>query len=121
MTTNNNLIHPQLPKLISNKFDNWYIQMHVLFRSQDLWDVINSGYIKVTNSKEFNTLLNEYKDSLKNSQKKYHKVLYAIFQAINETIFKKFPEEKKRKEKKEVGYSTTILQMWWSYQMGCKH
>ena len=35
--------------------------MYVLFRSQDLWDIVNSGYIKVTNSKEFKTLLKSIK------------------------------------------------------------
>ena len=35
ITTNNNLIHPQLLKFLGNKFNNWYIQMHVWFWSHD--------------------------------------------------------------------------------------
>ena len=39
--------------------------MHVLFRSQDLWDLVNSGYIKVIDSNEFEILSKEQKYSLK--------------------------------------------------------
>ena len=41
--------------------------MRVLFISQDLWDLVNIGYNEVTDSKEFDALSNEQKDSLKDS------------------------------------------------------
>ena len=69
MTTNNNSIHPQLSKFTGKIFDNWCIQMRVLFRSQDLQDLVNIGYNKVTDSKEFEVLSNEQKDSLKDERK----------------------------------------------------
>ena len=47
MTTNNNSIHLQLPKFTGKNFDNWCIQMHVLFRSQYLGDLVNIGYNEV--------------------------------------------------------------------------
>ena len=38
---------------------------------------MNIGYNEVTNSKEFEALSNEHKDSLKDSRKKYQKAFYA--------------------------------------------
>ena len=73
MATNNNSIHPQLLKFIGKHFDNWCIQMCVLFRSQDLWDLVNNGYNEVIDSKEFEALLKEQKYSLKDSRKKNKK------------------------------------------------
>ena len=69
MVINNNLIHHQLSKFTGKNFNNWCIQMRVLFRSQDLWDLMNSGYNKVIDSKEFKVLSKEHKESLKDSRK----------------------------------------------------
>ena len=65
MATSNNSIHPQLTKFTCENFDNWCIQMHVLFRFQNLWDLLNNGYNKAIDSKEFKALSNEQKKSLK--------------------------------------------------------
>ena len=59
MATSNNSIHSQLPKFIGKNFNNWCIQMRVLFGSQDLWDLMNIGYNEITNSKEFEALSKE--------------------------------------------------------------
>ena len=59
MATNNNSILSQHPKFTCKNFDSWCIQMHVLLRSQDLWDLVNIGYNEVTDSKEFEALSNE--------------------------------------------------------------
>ena len=108
MTTNNNSIHPQLPKFTGKNFDNWCIQMCVLFRSQDLWDLVNIGYNEVTDSKEFEALSKEQKDSLKDSQKKDQKAHYTIFKAMDESIFEKILEA--NTTKKGMGYPTKIIQ-----------
>ena len=79
MATNNNSIHHQLLKFTGKIFYNWCIQMRVLFRSQYLWNLMNIGYNEVTDSKEFNVLSKEQKDSLKDFRKKDKKTLYAIF------------------------------------------
>ena len=52
----------------------------------------------MTDSKEFEALSKEHKDSLKDSRKKYQKALYAIFQAVDESIFEKIPKVKLAKE-----------------------
>ena len=79
----------QLPKLNGKNFNNWSVQMKVLFKSQDLWNLVENGYIKVANNEEFNAMRKEEKDSLVESRKKDQKALYAIFQAVEETIFEK--------------------------------
>ena len=63
--------------------------MKVLFKSQDLWNLVENGYIEVANNEEFNAMRKEEKDSLVESRKKDQKALYAIFQAVEETIFEK--------------------------------
>ena len=63
MTINNNSIHSQFLKFKSKNFDNWCIQIHV-------WDLVNIGYNKVTDLKEFKALSKLQKDSLKDSWKK---------------------------------------------------
>ena len=59
MVTNNNSIHLQLPKFKSKNFDNQCNHMCVLFRSQDLWDLVNISYNEMINSKEFEALSKE--------------------------------------------------------------
>ncbi|KAJ9683074.1 hypothetical protein PVL29_018879 [Vitis rotundifolia] len=98
MVVNNNSIHSQLPKFTGKNFDNWCIQMRVLFRSQDLWDLINIDYNKVIDSKEFKALSREQKGSLKDFRKKDKKTLYAIFQVVDESIFEKILEAETTKE-----------------------
>ena len=44
--------------------------MCVLFRSQDLGDLVNINYNEMIDSKEFEALSKEQKDSLKDSWKK---------------------------------------------------
>ena len=59
---------------------------------------MNIDYNKVIDSKEFEALLKEQKDSLKDSRKKDKKALYAIFQAVDESIFEKISEVEIAKE-----------------------
>ena len=95
--TNNSSIHPQLPKFMGKNFDNRCIQMLVLFTSQDL-HLVNNGYIDVTNSKEFEALPNEQKDSFKEHREKDQHALFAMFQAVNKSIFEKMLQAKMAKE-----------------------
>ena len=44
--------------------------MCILFRFQGLWDLVNISYNEVIDSKEFDALSNEQKDSLKDSWNK---------------------------------------------------
>ncbi|KAL3755900.1 hypothetical protein ACJRO7_002879 [Eucalyptus globulus] len=88
----------QLPKLNGKNYNNWSVQMKVLFRSQDLWNLVENGYTEVADVEEFNALRKEEKESLVESRKKDQKALYAIFQAVEETIFEKISSAETAKE-----------------------
>ena len=79
----------QLPKLNGRNFNNWSVQMKVLFKSQDLWNLVENGYTEVANAEEFDALRREEKESLVESRKKDQKALFAIFQSVEEMIFEK--------------------------------
>ena len=41
------VLQPQLPKLTTQNYHQWIIQMKVLFESQDLWDIVEDGYEEI--------------------------------------------------------------------------
>ena len=63
--------------------------MKVFFKSQDLWNLVENGYVDVADQREFDTLNKEKKDMLVDTRKKDQKALYAIFQAVEESVFGK--------------------------------
>ncbi|XP_077226024.1 uncharacterized protein LOC143859214 [Tasmannia lanceolata] len=89
-----NSIHLQLPKLMGKNYDNWSVQLKVFFRSQDLWNLVESGYTEVVDSTAFEELKKEEKDLLMETRKKDKKALYAIFQAVDESVFEKISAAK---------------------------
>ncbi|XP_030447657.1 uncharacterized protein LOC115670495 [Syzygium oleosum] len=72
--------------------------MKVLFKSQDLWNLVENGYTDVADAEAFEALRKEEKDSLVEFRKKDQKALYVIFQAVNETIFEKISSAETAKE-----------------------
>ena len=48
MVSTNNLINPQVPKLLKDNYENWSIQMKTLFGSQELWELIIDGFKEPT-------------------------------------------------------------------------
>ena len=110
MVVNNNSIHPQLPKFIGKNFDNWCIQMRILFRSQDLWNLVNIDCNKVTDSKESEALSREQKDSLKDFRKKDKKTLFCNIPSSGWIHI--WENLRGRNNKRVVGYFTEIIQRW---------
>ena len=72
----------------------------VLFRSQDLWDLVNISYNKVIDSKEFQDYQRSKKIDWKilKKKKRDQKTLYAIFQALDESIYEKISKAEIAKE-----------------------
>jgi len=83
-----NAIRLQLPKLNGRNYNNWSAQLNVYFRSQDLWDLVEKGFIDVTKSELFEALKKK-KEVLLEICRKDQKALHAIFQAVEEPIFLK--------------------------------
>ncbi|CAM8978183.1 unnamed protein product [Rhodiola kirilowii] len=86
-----NTIPLQIPKFNRQNFKNWSVQLKAFFQSQDLWSLVETGYIEVV-GKAFDELEKEDKDLLADTGKKDEKALFAIFQAMEEPIFEKISE-----------------------------
>ncbi|GKB15467.1 retrovirus-related pol polyprotein from transposon TNT 1-94 [Tanacetum coccineum] len=80
MTTSNssvNVSQPQIPVFKRDSYEFWSIKMKTLFRSQDLWDLVDKGCADSTSEETTN----------KENQKRDAKALFFIQQAVDETIF----------------------------------
>ncbi|CAM9000009.1 unnamed protein product [Rhodiola kirilowii] len=86
-----NTIPLQIPKFNGQNFKNWSIQLKAFFKSQDLWSLVETGYIEVV-GKAFDELEKEDRDLLADTRKKNQKALFAIFHSMEEPIFEKISE-----------------------------
>nr|KAJ0214204.1 hypothetical protein LSAT_V11C400219390 [Lactuca sativa] len=72
-----NMSHPQIPIFKVDFYEFWSTKMKTLFKSQDLWDLVENGYAEAS--------IDETRQ--KENQKKDAKALFFIQQAVDETIF----------------------------------
>ena len=72
----NNMLQPQLPRFSGKNYNQWSIQMKVLYGSQDLWDIVETG---VEEPAEASTLTQQQLNDLKENRKKDKKALFFIF------------------------------------------
>ncbi|KAA0058989.1 integrase [Cucumis melo var. makuwa] len=84
MASNGNMLQPQLPRFRGKNFNQGNIQMKVLYGSQELWDIVERGYIEVENQSE---LTNQQLVELRENRKKDKKALFFIYQVVDEFIF----------------------------------
>lgn len=79
MATNTsvNISHPQIPIFKGDSYEFWSIKMTMLFKSQDLWEYVETGY-------EEN---GEDEARIKEHRKKDAKALFFIQQAVDDSIF----------------------------------
>ncbi|KAL4014559.1 hypothetical protein IC575_026766 [Cucumis melo] len=84
--TSNGMLQPQLPRFSGKNFNQWSIQMKVLYGSQELWDIVERGYTEVENQSE---LTNQQLVELRENRKKDKKALFFIYQAVDEFIFER--------------------------------
>ncbi|XP_070672518.1 uncharacterized protein [Malus domestica] len=83
---NNVMAAFQVPVVNNNNFDNWSIKMKALLGAHDVWEVMEKGYIELEDE---DTLIQAQKESLKDSRKRDKKVLYFIYQALDDNGFEK--------------------------------
>lgn len=73
--------------------------MKVLFGSQDLWEIVEYGY----DEPDSDATLNEnQRNALKNVRKKDKKVLFFIYQGVDEGTFEKISDAKSSKHAWEI-------------------
>ncbi|XP_074345106.1 uncharacterized protein LOC141684164 [Apium graveolens] len=95
------MIQPQIPKLTATNYGNWSIQMKVLLGSQDIWDLVESGYTEPDAAAEVG-LSNDQKSILKETRKRDKKALFLIIQGVDESTFEKISEAKTSKQAWEI-------------------
>ena len=77
-----NLSTSFVPIFNGENFEFWSIKMRTFFISQDLWDLVETGYAETESSRVV-----EKSADLKELRKKDAKALLALQQAVTENIF----------------------------------
>ena len=78
MSSTNNIVNSQVPKLSKNNYEGWAIQIRALFGSQGLWELIIDGFIEPTTEVEV-TYTAEEKKALREQKKKNSKAHFLIY------------------------------------------
>ena len=65
-------------------YDYWSVKMKTFFGSQDLWDIVEEGFIAPTDTL---TLTAAQKKELKENKQKDSRALYILQQAVGDVIF----------------------------------
>ncbi|XP_050878072.1 uncharacterized protein LOC127081888 [Lathyrus oleraceus] len=77
-----------------NNYDNWSIKMKVLLGAQDVWDIIEKGFKEQDEA----SLSQGVRETLKESRKRDKKVLFLIYQSVDEDTFEKISNATTAKE-----------------------
>ena len=85
--SSSNLTQPQIPQFDWKNYEYWSIKMKTLFCSQELWDLVENGFIEPRDQATYNVLSQAKKDLLKENMKKNAKALFFIQQEKEESIF----------------------------------
>jgi hypothetical protein len=96
-----NIVQQQIPRLSKDNYGSWSIQMRALFGFQDLWELITDGYKEPTVEEEAEYTADE-KKTLKEQRKKDKKALFLLYQALDESTFKKVAEAMTSKQAWEI-------------------
>lgn len=80
----------QITKLAKENYESWSIQTKALFGLQDLWEIVNDGYMEPLLSKKLPTP--KHKNILKDQRKKNKKALILIYEGLDASTFGKITE-----------------------------
>ncbi|WOH12137.1 hypothetical protein DCAR_0831636 [Daucus carota subsp. sativus] len=83
-----NISHAMIPQFSGESYDFWSIKMKTLFKSMELWDLVEKGFSDRDNDA----------NRLRENKKKEAKALFFIQQAMHETIFSRIASATKAKE-----------------------
>ena len=74
----------QTPIFTGKNYEYWSLTMKALLRGQDIWKIVQYGYVKPTDMTAYNNLTQDEKDVLREQRKKDGKALFYIHQAMHE-------------------------------------
>ena len=100
----------QTPIFTGKNYEYWSLTMKDLFRGQDVWEIVQHGYVELADMTTFNNLTQTKKDVLREERKKYGKALFYIYQAMHESILPRV--EEKTNAKKAWDTFETSYQGW---------
>jgi hypothetical protein len=86
-----NMVQIQVPQLKKENYEKWCIQFKALFGSQDLWEIVSTGFVEPTPEQEA-TYTADQKATLKDQRKKDKKALYLLYQGFDDSTFEKIAE-----------------------------
>jgi hypothetical protein len=87
------------PPTFTGKSDElWSLTMKALFQGQDVWDIVENGYVEPTYQTTYNALTQDEKDVLKDQRKKDGKAMFCIYQAMHESILPRVASKKQANE-----------------------
>ena len=76
----------QTPIFTGKNYEYWSLTMKALFRGENVWEIVQHGYVEPTDMTAYNNLTQAEKDVLREQRKKYGKALFYIHQAMHESI-----------------------------------
>ena len=68
-TSGSNMSSLQTPIFTGKNYEYWSLTMKVLFRGQDVWDIVQNGYAEPVDQKTYNNLSQAEKDIMREQRK----------------------------------------------------
>eukprot|EP01018_Ginkgo_biloba_P027383 Gb_35303 [translate_table: standard] len=75
------------PQFDGKNYDVWSIKMKTILCSQELWELVEGGFVDITDPTTFNTFTQAQRNQLKENRKKDAKALSYIQMALSDSIF----------------------------------
>ena len=72
---------PLIPIFNGEKYEWWSIKVKTLLRSQELWDLVEYGFVDILEPTQ------EKEERLRENKRKDAKALFILQQAVHETVF----------------------------------
>ncbi|CAO2813622.1 unnamed protein product [Amaranthus hypochondriacus] len=86
--------NPILPKFSGKNYEHWNVQMKVIFKYNDVWEIVEKGHIEPTEQEEA-TMTDAQKKKLNETRKKDLKALSFIHSAMDgQNMFEKLQQQR---------------------------
>ena len=74
-TFGSQMLSLQTPIFTGKNYEYWYLTMKDLLRGQDVWEIVQNGYIEPADQTSYNNITQAEKNTLRKQKKKDGKVL----------------------------------------------